>query len=331
MPDPPARRARQRDAGNDEVADQMSEHETDPIFMEALEWLVRLNDEAATPVDRDAFAVWFAADPAHAAAFERAQALWDRFDVVKPEYERLRRSGSPSRRSLLLGGLALVAAAPFAWHLVGADFLADHRTDIGERRSFTLADGSLVELGSYSALSVDLSPAERRLTLHRGQAFFTVAADPARPFIVTAGPGTARALGTRFDVKLVDKTATVTVMEHAVAVARGGAPAQRVASGWQIRYDDNGSDQPQRADLAAVEAWRNDRIVFEDVPLRVVLRELERYRRGRILLMDESLGDMPVTAVFDTRQAAQALATIEATLPVRITDAAGYLAFVYGR
>lgn len=309
----------------------MKEYETDPTYMEALEWFVLLNDDKATPEDRRAFAAWLQADPAHAAAFERAQSLWDRFDIVKPEFERLRRSGRLTRRNVTLGGLALALAAPAAWYMTRPGFLADHHAGVAERRIFTLPDGSTAELGSYSALSVDFTDRQRRLFLHRGQAFFTVAPDAARPFAVDAGAGAVRALGTRFDVKLLDGEATVSVVEHAVSVSLQASAPVEVAEGWQVRYDATGIGAPHPADLVAVEAWRSDRIVFEDAPLRLVLRELERYRRGRIILMDDRLGDMPVTAVFDTRQTEAALATIEATLPVGIVDAAGFVALVYER
>jgi transmembrane sensor len=78
-----------------------------------------------------------------------------------------------------------------------------------------------------------------------------------------------------------------------------------------------------------VAAWRRDRIVFEDTPLRRVLAELERYRRGRIILTSDRIGSIPVTAVFDTRQTEAALQTIAETLPIRIFHATGYVAFVY--
>lgn len=309
----------------------MKEYETDPIYMEALEWLLLLNDEKATAEDRNRFALWLEADPAHALAFDRAQSLWERFEVVKPEYERLRRGERIDRRKVLLGGIVLALAAPATWLVTRPGFFADHRTGIGERTAFTLSDGSTVELGSRTALSVDMGADERRLTLHHGQAFFTVAADAERPFVVTAGSGTVRALGTQFDVKFLGGAAAVTVFEHAVAVSTHDAPMMEISSEWQVRYDETGLFAPEPADLSVTAAWRKDRIVFEDAPLRLVLHELERYRRGPILLMDDRLGDMPVTAIFDTAQAAAALTTIEATLPVRIVDAAGLVALVYRR
>ncbi|PWE56253.1 iron dicitrate transport regulator FecR [Metarhizobium album] len=308
----------------------MKDDDTDPLFIEALEWLARMQDDQVSASERARFAEWISASPAHADAYERAEQLWDRFEIVKPEYQRLRRSRALSRRSVVLGGLAALAAAGGYWALP-AGLLADHVTDIGERRAFALPDGSAVELGSYSALSVLYTDGERRLILHRGQAFFTVAADTARPFVVEAAAGTIQALGTRFDVKFSERDVTVTVIEHSVRVTPSGSVPVTVEEGWQVSYDPRGATSPRPIDVEAVQAWRRDRIVFEDVPLRRVLRELERYRRGKIILMDDTVGDIPVTAIFDTKEANGALAVIAETLPVRVVDAAGFVAIVSRR
>lgn len=309
----------------------MTDPETDPIYHEALEWLVRMKDDKANAQDRHAFTAWLAASPAHVAAFERASRLWDRFDIVKPKYDRMLASGGLSRRTLMLGGFAVLAVGFGGYVLSRPGFFADHATDVAERRTLQLADGSVVELGSYSALSVQFNDRERRIVLHRGEAFFQVAPDQGRPFIVEAGPGATQALGTAFDIKLADDAVTVSVTEHAVAVALGAGRAVAVDEGWQVSYSANGIGAPKAVDGERVTAWRKDRIVFEDVPLRRVLRELERYRRGRILLMDDSIGDMPVTAIFETRQAEQALRTIAETLSIRVLNPGGFLAVVYRR
>jgi transmembrane sensor len=307
----------------------MREEAIDPVVMEALEWFVRMQDDKASDKDRRAFQSWLHADPAHAAALAHAETLWKRFDIVKPEIERLRRShNAVARRTVLLGGaIALIGAG--ALYVRGRDdLLADYTTDIGERQTVLLDDGSSVELGSYSALSVDFTAASRQVRLHRGQGFFDVRADPARPFTVDAANGTMQALGTSFDVKYVDDLVTVVVSRHAVSV-RGTFPPVKVEQGWQVSFDRKGPSVPTQADLATAEGWRRDQIIFQDVPLRRVLAEIERYRRGRIVLMDGSLGDIPVTAIFSSRQAENALQTLTETLPIRIFRAGGLVTVVY--
>ena len=208
---------------------------------------------------------------------------------------------------------------------------ADYITDIAERRSFTLPDGSEIELGSYSAVSLNFTPDKRGLTLHRGQGYFRVARHPDRPFVVEAGSGAVRALGTEFDVKHLEDQTTVAVLEHAVAVRVKGQGETSVPAGTQVGYGSRTDLRPSPFDLGTIGAWRRDRMVFEDVPLRRVLKELERYRRGRILLLDQSLGDIPVTAALDTKKHEAALGIIADTLPIRVLDAGGYMAVVYAR
>lgn len=309
----------------------MKEYETDPIYMEALEWFVLMKDEKAGAQDRLAFEHWLKEDHAHAEAFERAQALWDRFDIVIPEYTRLKQKNRIGRRGVVLGGLALLIGGPALYAAMRPDLFADYKTGIAERRRFILPDGSSAELGGYSAISLDFTTSERRLTLHRGQAFFQVAADRARPFIVAAANGTATALGTAFDVKLVRDHVTVSVTEHAVEVRSGEAAPVTVDTGWQISYDAESMQPVEQADMVAVQAWRRDRLIFADVPFRQVVAELERYRRGQIILMDNSIGDMPVTAIFDTAQIETVLPIIAETMPVRILNANGYITLIYRR
>lgn len=136
----------------------MKEFETDPVYMKALEWFVLLQDKTVSADDRRAFSARIASDPAHRVAYERAQTLWQRFDAVKPEYDRFRQSGHKSdgrvgRRGVVLGGLTALVLLHGAYLLSRPGLFATYQTGVGERRSFTLADGSTVELGSYSAFS----------------------------------------------------------------------------------------------------------------------------------------------------------------------------------
>ncbi|NLS18615.1 FecR family protein [Rhizobium sp. P40RR-XXII] len=308
----------------------MNEDATDPIVMEALEWFVRMRDDKVTGADRQAFEAWLTANEAHAAAWKHAQTLWARFDIMQPEFDRMRR-GRPllSRRNFILGSVAVIGGLGGLYAINQPGLFAEYKTDIGERMTIGLPDDSTVELGSYSALSAHFSETERRVELYRGEGFFDVSRDPARPFLVDAGGGSTRTLGTKFDVKFVDDLVTVAVSEHAVQVQGGSFSNLRLEEGWQVSYGRNGLGQPTEASLDTVQAWRSDRIIFQDVPLRRVLAELERYRRGRIILMDSSIGDIPVTAIFETARTESALETIADTLGIRLLSAANYVTLVY--
>ncbi|ARP99005.1 FecR family protein [Pseudorhodoplanes sinuspersici] len=308
----------------------MGKETTDPLVIEALEWLVRLRDDKAGEEVRRAFQTWFDQSEAHVAAWEHAQAFWKRFDIVQPEIESIRNSQKfLNRRNLLLGGGAALVGTGGLYAISRSDLFADFVTDIGERRTWTLADGSLIELGSYSALSSNFTETSRQFELHRGEGFFDVAAASKRPFSVNAAGGTTHALGTKFNVKYVGDLVTVTASEHAVMVRVGASSPAKIEQGWQLSYSKSGLGNVTRVDLGSIEAWRQDRIVFQDVPLRRVLTELERYRQGRIILTSKSIGDIPVTAIFSTKQPEEALQTIADTLPIRILHATKYVSFVY--
>lgn len=314
------------------MSDAEREEAQDPLLRQALEWLVRLRDEGATPAEREGFAAWLAEGEAQQRAWQAAEALWARFDCVAVELGRDgRRRGAPAGvgRRALLGGFSLAVLGAAAWWATRPGRWADLKTAPGELRRVVLADGSTLELGSHTALSHDFTALQRRLTLHRGEIHVTVAAD-ARPFLVTALGGETRALGTRFNLRALDGEVTVTVAEHAVLVTLDGA-SETVTEGWQVAYRDRVLMAPAPADLSQAEAWREGRLVFRNTPLRRVLGELERYRVGSILLLDEAVGEIPVTAVFRAADGDAALETIAATLPVRLVWASDLLVLVMAR
>ena len=327
----------------------MQEQSRDPLIEEALRWLVVLKDKAASDADRAAFEGWLRADPRHQAAWIQAQSVWMRVGKFGPAFANRPAAASgwrpatavpaaaptmwrappkpaslPSRRRFLLAAAAVAAvAAPVGVLLSRPDLLADHSTAVGERRKVALEDGSTVELAGSSSLSVDFSAEARRVVLHDGEAFFDVARG-TRPFVVQAADGSSQALGTSFNVKRQGTEVTVAVVEHAVAVSSAGSRVV-VEQGQQIRYGTRRLGKVGEADLAQVEAWRRDRLIFHETPLGEVIADLERYRGGRIVMTDARLRDIPVTAVFDARQADAALDTIASTLAIRLRRVTGLL------
>lgn len=295
----------------------------DILVEEALEWLARLQDAEATAAERAAFEAWLARGPDRLTAWQRALQVWSRAGELEAALRGRRPAGTgaaiaPSRRVWLKAAAAAAVAAAAGAHLLAepATF-ADHATRIGERRSIALPDGSTVELGSTSALSLDFGPKARRVRLHRGEAYFAVTADPARPFLVEAAAGRIRALGTAFDVKLGGESASVAVVEHAVEVSLDGEGV-RLNAGEQVRYGNGRLGRIRPADLAQVRAWQRDRLIFQDAPLGAVVADLERWRRGRIVITDDRLEALSVTAVFDVHEIDAALQTIADSLPVRV-------------
>lgn len=323
----------------------MSEQHQDPLVEEALHWLVVLRDKSASEADRQAFDRWLKLDASHEAAWRRAQQVWMRLDRIGPAFKnrappppvpapqprlvaapwmRPTISAQPvparaGRRRFLYGAVAAVAAIPASIMLSRPGLFADHATLVNERRTISLDDESSIELAGASSVSIDFGSELRRIVLHEGEAFFNVASDAARPFVVDAASGRTWALGTAFNVKIGgDNAATVTVMEHSVDVSAEGAGQVTVNDGQQVRYGRRRMGAVLGADLEQVEAWRSDRFVFRDTPLGDVMADLERYRGGHVVLTDSRLRALAVTDTFDTSEADAAIDAIASTLPVRV-------------
>lgn len=292
----------------------------DPMTDAALAWLVRLHSGEAGEQDWSDYRAWKAANSEQRHAADFAERLWERLGPALKPKRRPRGRGA----AIAVVTLAVLAGAGFAGGLFGppAAYFADHRTSLGERRTVALADGSTMELDANTSVDIDFGADRRRLVLHAGQIFVTVAPDPARPFAVQAGAGTTQALGTAFDVRSQGQGARIVVTEHAVRVAYAGAGETAtvdVRAGQQVAYAPaSGLGQPEPVDTGMLTAWRRGQVIFDGRPLGDVVAELARYRRGRILITDSTVGDLPVTGIFSTADADAFVDALPAILPVRV-------------
>jgi transmembrane sensor len=319
----------------------MEEQEQETVSSAASGWLVLLKTGDATSEDRRRFADWLAAHPGHPVAYREAERFWEGMDCLDQQDVReldryLEDHTSDSRIASPVGrgacswhltaiaATALLVTAASLWMTMVWHPRGDYRTVIGQQQTITLADGSTVHLNTDTAISVALGDNTRRIRLHRGEAFFTVAPDALRPFEVTAGNGIVRALGTAFNVRADADHVTVTVSEHSIQITTHGDETAEVRTGERVSYGADGRIGPKEpVDVTRALAWQRHRLIFENQPLPEVLDELARYRSGWIILRDPSLRTLPVTGSFDTGRPDHVLPAIEESLPiraVRLTD-----------
>ena len=310
---------------------------------EAVAWFSRLRSGDATEDDQRQFEAWLARSPSHAREFDRVSTLWDDLDGLKTwagrelagektvshvparSPGRMRKRGV-SRWAASLVAVVLVLLTGSFWLPDTLVWLAsDYHTETGEQKTLTLADGSTVYLDTDSALSVDFSPQARRLVLHQGRALFVVAPDKHRPFEVITANGTVRALGTAFEVYKKPDQVAVTVLESAVQVAHNGADA-RLSPGQRVYYGrDTGLSEVESVDLGRIAVWRRGKLVFHDRPLGEVIEEVNRYRKGAILILDQQLRASRVSGIFDLRHPDAVLQALEDTLRIRSRRLTRYL------
>lgn len=292
---------------------------------EAIDRIVYLSSGRATEQDHAQFANWRRQSPQHEMAAREAEALWQGIGTAGKTIRKSARQRHLTRRTVL--GFAAIMTSATALHqtgLIGPRLHVDYTTGTGEQSSITLADGSTVFLNAGSALSVKITDRERRLTLHEGQALFTVAKERARPFIVEAENGQTRALGTVFDIDIRPHQVAVTVLEGTVGVTPSVFSENNnmvvVQANSRIHYQEDGLvSVPEEVDSDMETAWRRGKLIFNAKPLGDVVAELERYRSGKIILASRQLHTLQVTGVFDLTQPEEILQAIETTLPVSVT------------
>lgn len=307
----------------------------------ATAWFVRVRAGDMTEGERRAFSNWLLAEPSHAIAYAEAEALWDEIgDLADPRQDApippvartIQARGRPPfvMQGVIAACLALAVATGF-WTSGAYDELrADYVTHVGETRTVTLSDGSVIDMNTDTAFAVDFAEDRRRIDLYRGEAFFKVAKDAARPFDVIARDGVARAVGTAFDVRRKESAVTVAVQEGRVRVARlsdDGAMSDGVllAPGEAATYGGQDAVRVAADPGDAATAWRQGKLVFADWPLRDVVAELDRYRSGVVTVMGSKIADARFTGVFDLRETDRALDAIEETLPVDVVRITPYL------
>ena len=207
-------------------------------------------------------------------------------------------------------GFAGALAAIFVLAYLGWQQTAVTRvtTGLGEQYSRVLPDHSVVELNTQSEIRVAFSAAERRVELIRGEAFFDVAKDASRPFMVVTDLATAKAIGTRFSVYRSQTGTIVTVAEGRVLVLdeqattdRGSADhtdAVEVTPGTQAEAQPGRPVRMHAANVERTFAWRERRLVFDGEPLWSVVEEFNRYNSPPLVVSDARLREQHISGVF---------------------------------
>jgi transmembrane sensor len=312
-------------------------HGMDAIGGAARDWIVRLSSGEMSDAEMRRLRRWLAESGAHRAAFEKERCFWRALEDLRGDFVPASSlvGEVPRRRrrhiAVMGGALAACIALLVAWPELGIAFRADFRSSVGEQRSVSLADGSVVHLNTDTAIGVDFAAAERRVVLLRGEALFEVKPDPGRPFRVIAVDGATRAVGTVFDVRVADERAHVLVTEGQVAVSSPAAEGLSV----DVRAGEETSYRRGRAPRPVTPAaqdgplpWLRGKIVIEAMPLSAALAELDRYRGGRIVLLGGD-GARPVSGVFDVRHVDEAIKALAATQGLKAIAVTPYLTLLH--
>lgn len=315
------------------------------IEREAAAWLVR-RDRGLTAAEQDKYFQWLAANPRAGEWLARHRQTWAEFDLLaewkpentsEPNPDLLALPRKRGATTLLWVGFAALAAAaclivalvrPGPVPATPPAAIAAHGY---ERRG--VEDGSIVELNHGASIEVTYSAAERHVRLVTGEASFTVAKNPARPFIVRAGGVDVRAVGTAFNVRLDQAQVHVLVTEgrvrvddaahgHSVLAAVPGQAEPVLSAGQSVTVDlVPASPAPvvavPPAEAARLLAWHPEMLEFDATPLGEVVAAFNHRNTVRIAVADEDLLAVPIVASFRSDNVEGFVRLLELTAGVR--------------
>jgi transmembrane sensor len=310
---------------------------------QATAWFVRLRADDVSVDEKAQFLKWCQEDGDHAKSYDKIRLLWERLDApskhvsVKLAAERLAVTSKflPARQPyfrLLTTLPALVLAVLLAYRLPVhyQNSQSDYFTAPGKQMTVALQDGSRLTLNTDSALAVDFSDRQRHIELIRGEAFFQVSPDKNRPFTVSNGSASAQAVGTAFSVKKAGSDMQVTVSEGTVKVTSDNSDATALIHiNERVEYLGGFVGPVMPADILETFAWQRGQLIFKRQPLAKVVEEVNRYRSGRIMIINPRLKERIVSGVFDTSDTDGVISAIKTTLKVNSLNLSDRLVLLY--
>lgn len=335
MADTPWQRARTMGGPDDPIA-QLA-----PVEQEAQAWVMRFASGEATSADLQALKRWCGQTPSHAEAFAKANRLWEalgpagqRVDWKSPARHSQTLSFTPQRmgRRAFLGGALASSAAAAAYALVHpplglwpsfSQLTADYRTATGERKNITLADGVSIEMNAQTSIAVRKTVSDtRHIELLAGEAAVATGPDASQSFALIAGQGRTMARRAHFDVRYIGTTVCVTCLEGEIRVEQEGA-ATPLQAQQQILYSTRGQSSIRTVDPAVVAAWRDGFLVFHATPLAEAVEEINRYRPGKIVLTNDTLGRRLFNARFRIENVGEVVDQIRQVFGAKATSLPG--------
>lgn len=312
-------------------------------------WFVRQDAQGMTAEDRQEFECWLAASATHRSIYQQTRSMWAGFEAAAEDNElralrvsALAAGPAPNvwpRAAAIAATLVLgiFAVAALTWKFsndVDTAQVAASQTTGGQyvtaqnqRSTVTLPDGSLVSMNLDTVFTTDFTHNRRLIELAKGQAFFDVAKDQTRPFIVKAAGRDIQALGTKFDVKLEQDRVEVVLLEGRVSVGRSAPSLLKKVMGRASRVElkpdqrliAQAGEAPSITATNAMQAtsWREGWIVFEDETVEHAIGELNRYS-DRPLIAAPDVRQMRLSGVFRIGQPDRFGAVIQELLPLEV-------------
>lgn len=303
------------------------------VEQEASAWLVRQDSDRWTEADALEFEAWLGASTARRLAYLRLKSAWEksaRLAALAPAPLTVREKAPcpvrpartwtaslkrrlcqqrPIRRLgasiALTASVAVIALIAQPW--LGRDTDAQLSAGIGERQAVRLADGSHVLLNTNTRLQAQVDAHRRHVRLMQGEAYFEVAHDAGRPFVIDAGDHRVTVLGTRFTVRVDRGLVQVKVVEGKVRLDAASntdlaQPAEAVLTRNEVAIADQRQilvTEKTAEQLSNDLSWRTGRLVLDQMTLAEAAVEFNRYNRQQLIINDPAVAQMRIGGSFD--------------------------------
>jgi len=332
--------------------------DTSRISQEASLWIAKLDGGELSESDSRSLHTWLQADDRHRDALLEIAGTFDETDVLlelatlfplqKPSaqtlFQKLRQikipalPGAPLAAAVVLVCSLLTVALifnPLDQDRAGEKLNIAYQTAIGEQASYTLVDNSTVFLNTDSQIIIEFTDTFRRVNLTQGEVHFEVESNPNRPFIVQAGAGSIRAVGTAFSVRVISESVDVTVTEGRVELitdlqvnpaetddnAMGDNKTQHIFLGVGETSQYDGKKQSietmTQTQIDQKLAWHSGMLLFEGESLAHVVSEINRYTLEDIVIADAAIGDIRVGGYFKSGDIEATIKTLEENFNIK--------------
>ena len=305
----------------------MASSQASSVTAHAAAWLERREAKGWSADDHRALEAWLVETEENRAAFWRLEAAWDQAQRLAALHAVSDTRNSSSRSKFWSLVTRSVAAAAF---FVGLGIAAQtilsqprgeqYATPVGGREILTLADGSQVELNTDTAIRVDLQSAKRTVTLIRGEAYFQVQHDAARPFVVMAGDHRITDLGTKFLVRERGDGVEVALLEGRAHMEGASAQSAFLMPGDVVVATSSTMvlTKKSQQQLRNAAAWRKGVLVFDHTTLAAAADEFNRYNQTKLIIADSRAGRRTLGGTFPTNDIADFTRLVEAVLDLRV-------------
>ena len=312
---------------------------------EAAAWIVRLHGPHRSLELENAFREWLTADPENGRQFERVTETWEQgASIPVAGIPRIAGRRPPSRRRALIVAVAACVCGFLGLGVWIAWPYPTYATAVGEQRVVRLDDGTRLSLNSETRVEIEYTKSQRRVQLIKGEAYFEVAHNAARPFVVAAGGTRVTALGTTFVVRYdTDKTA-VTLVEGKVVVepaagdelpvvpSKNVGPASAaarkdlvLAPGERVTLARNTSALVDEPRVEAVTAWRRGEVMLEKMQLSDAIAEMNRYDSQTLVIEDPRVASLQVSGIYHAGDSASFARTVAKLYGLHVEERPGQI------